>query len=72
MHEAKSQFSKLAELALQGETVVIARAGKPLVDLIPHKGGAGKRAPGRYAGQIKMADDFAETPAEVIEAFEGD
>ena len=29
MHEAKSQLSRLAELAWQGEEVVICKAGKP-------------------------------------------
>lgn len=35
MHEAKSKLSQLAELAHSGETVVIAKAGKPYVDLVP-------------------------------------
>jgi prevent-host-death family protein len=35
MHEAKSQLSKLVDAALAGEEVVIARAGKPAVRLVP-------------------------------------
>ena len=35
MHEAKTHFSKLVELALQGEEVIIARSGKPVVRLVP-------------------------------------
>ena len=35
MHEAKTNFSKLVEKALQGEEVVIARNGTPLVRLEP-------------------------------------
>lgn len=38
MHEAKSQLSKLIEAVLAGESVTIARAGKPVVDLVPHRG----------------------------------
>lgn len=38
MHEAKSQLSKLIEAVLGGESVTIARAGKPVVDLVPHRG----------------------------------
>ena len=34
VHEAKSQLSKLLELVEQGETVVIARHGKPVAELI--------------------------------------
>ncbi|MEO8096455.1 MAG: type II toxin-antitoxin system prevent-host-death family antitoxin [Acidobacteriota bacterium] len=35
IHEAKTQLSKLIERALAGEEVTIAKAGKPLVKLIP-------------------------------------
>ena len=35
IHEAKTTLSKLIERALAGEEVVIAKAGKPLVRLIP-------------------------------------
>jgi prevent-host-death family protein len=36
MHDAKSNLSKLIEEVLAGESVTIARAGQPLVDLTPH------------------------------------
>ena len=36
MHEAKSKLSQLASLAHSGEVVVIAKSGKPYVDLVPH------------------------------------
>jgi prevent-host-death family protein len=35
MHEAKTHFSKLAEAVEAGEEVVIARAGKPFMKLVP-------------------------------------
>jgi prevent-host-death family protein len=35
VHEAKSQLSRLLELVEEGETVVIARHGKPVAELIP-------------------------------------
>lgn len=35
VHEAKTQLSKLIEAALRGEEVTIARAGKPVVRLVP-------------------------------------
>ena len=31
MHDAKTQLSRLVELAVQGEDFIIAKAGKPLV-----------------------------------------
>lgn len=37
MHEAKSQLSALVERVLQGETVTIARAGTPVVDIVAHR-----------------------------------
>ncbi len=35
MHEAKTQLSKLVDKASKGEPFIIARAGKPLVKVIP-------------------------------------
>ncbi len=72
MHEAKSKLSALAEKVWQGEVVVIAKAGKPYLDLLPHKGSRKKRKPGRYKGEIEMAPDFDATPQEVIKEFEGE
>ena len=71
MHEAKSQLSKLGEKAWEGESVVIAKAGKPYLDLVPHKGRQINRKPGRLKGQIVIAEDFDNTPDELVEAFEG-
>ncbi len=71
MHEAKTQLSRLGELAWQGEKIVIARAGKPYLDLVPHRAQTGDRKLGLLKGQIWVAPDFDETPAEVIDAFEG-
>lgn len=71
MHEAKSRLSELGELVWKGEKVIIAKAGKPYLDLLPHREGRAKRMPGRLKGQITIADDFDETPPEVIADFEG-
>ena len=35
VHEAKTQLSKLIDAALRGEEVIIAKAGKPAVRLVP-------------------------------------
>lgn len=70
MHEAKSQLSKLGELAWQGEEIVIARAGKPYLLLQPYQERR-RRVLGSLEGQIWIAPDFDETPPEIIEAFEG-
>jgi antitoxin (DNA-binding transcriptional repressor) of toxin-antitoxin stability system len=71
MHEAKSTLSALAEKVWKGETVIIAKAGKPYLDLLPHKEGRLQRKPGRFKGRIHISDDFDQTPGEVVDAFEG-
>lgn len=38
VHEAKTHLSRLLELVEAGETITIARAGKPIADLVPHHG----------------------------------
>jgi len=35
VHEAKTHFSRLLDRALEGDTVVIARNGEPVAELIP-------------------------------------
>lgn len=72
MHEAKSKLSELGELVWKGERVVIAKSGKPYLDLLPHKETRKPRTPGRLAGQIKIAPDFDATPPDLIDAFEAD
>ena len=71
MHEAKSRLSELGELVWKGEKVIIAKAGKPYLDLLPHRAQRRKRKPGRLRGKIEMAADFDQTSPEVIGNFEG-
>ena len=70
MHEAKSQLSHLAELAWQGEDVVICKAGKPWLHLTPYQEKMEERKPGGLEGQIWMSDDFDDEDEELIEAIE--
>jgi prevent-host-death family protein len=35
VHQAKTQFSKLLDLALQGEEVIIMRNGVPVAEVVP-------------------------------------
>ena len=69
MHEAKSQLSRLGELAWQGENVVIAKAGKPYLNLVPYRETRKQRKPGRLKGRIHIEPGFDETPQEVIDSF---
>lgn len=67
MHEAKSKLSQLAEIAHSGEVVVIAKAGKPYVDLVPHKERK-NREPGGY--DIDMSQ-FDEADSQIESNFYG-
>lgn len=69
IHEAKSQLSKLIECALEGEEVVIAKAGKPIVKLVPIVVDESPRQGGQWKGRVRIADDFDELPADIAEAF---
>jgi len=70
MHEAKSRLSTLVRQAVEGEDIVIAKAGIPMVKLTPVAGKAEPRTPGRWKGRILMAPDFDETTDEFIRDFE--
>jgi prevent-host-death family protein len=74
IHDAKTQLSKLVEQAAQGESFIIAKAGKPMVKVIPlgkAETGAASRL-GFMAGEIAIPDDFDQMGSEQIAAiFEG-
>ena len=70
MHEAKSQLSRLGELAHQGEEIVICKAGTPWLRLLPCREHLKERKPGGLEGQIWMSEDFDEEDEEFIEAME--
>jgi prevent-host-death family protein len=70
MHEAKSQLSRLVELAEGGEEVVIQRSGRPVARLtaLQPRRPVGE-AFGALRGEIELADDFDDFPAELVEHF---
>jgi prevent-host-death family protein len=70
MHEAKTQLSALVKAALDGEEVVIAKAGTPLVHLVPYQKQQSPRRPGRLKGQIRISPDFDQSDDEIVELFE--
>lgn len=72
MHEAKSQLSALGKRAWAGERIVIARAGEPYLDLLPHRERKKMRRPGRFKGKTKFGDDFMNTSQDIIESFYGE
>jgi prevent-host-death family protein len=70
MHQAKSSLSRLVARALEGEDVVIARNGEPLVRLVPVSKTRKPRVPGRGKGTIWISPDFEFTEEEITELFE--
>ena len=70
MHEAKSQLSRLARLAWQGEEIVICRSGRPWLRLIPYEEQVERRQPGGLEGKIRIGPDFDAEDEEITAAFE--
>ena len=72
IHEAKTHLSKLIEQVLAGEEVIIAKAGKPAIRLIPYQPNTKPRIPGGWEGKVTIADDFdGELPSDVLACFMG-
>lgn len=73
VHEAKTHLSKLLERVENGETIVIARAGKPVAELIGFK----PKADFVFGGlkHLVWSDDpdiFTEKDTEIAEMFDLD
>lgn len=73
IHEAKTHLSRLVERAARGEPFVIAKAGKPLVKVIPLDAPAAGQARrlGFLAGEIEVPDDFDRMGGAEIERLFG-
>ena len=71
IHAAKTHLSRLVDQAANGKAFVIAKAGKPVVKVVPLDapvGGEVKRT-GFLSGQMKIPDDFDTMGANEIEAL---
>jgi len=60
IHEAKTNLSKLVDRAAKGEPFVIAKAGKPMVKVVPLNapGPTEAKRLGFLSGRIRVPDDF--------------
>ena len=69
IHQAKTHLSRLVEKAARGEAFIIAKAGKPMVKVVPLE--AEERKPvkriGFMEGEIQVPDDFNEMGADEIQ-----
>jgi prevent-host-death family protein len=72
VYEAKTHLSKLLDRVLQGEEIVLARAGKPVARLVPLEHRNKPRVPGAWRGKVWIAPDFDELPDEIAAAFRGE
>jgi prevent-host-death family protein len=73
IHEAKTHLSRLVEQAAKGEPFVIAKAGKPLVKVIPLTAPEHSQIKrfGFMTGQISVPEDFDQmAEAEIVKMFE--
>ena len=72
IHAAKTQLSALVEKAANGEAFIIAKAGKPMVKVIPFvPHNSTKKRIGFLEGQIIIPADFDRMGQdEIKEAFE--
>lgn len=73
IHQAKTQLSKLVDEASNGESFVIAKAGKPMVKVMALNTptGAQIKRLGFLAGQISVPDDFDRMGQDEIEGMFG-
>jgi len=69
INEAKSRLSKLIERALSGEEVIIAKAGQPMVRLVPVHADDSPRVGGQWKGRVRIAKDFDALPEDIAAAF---
>lgn len=71
IHDAKTRLSKLVDQAAQGESFIIAKAGKPMVKVIAlgkAEAGTSSRL-GFMAGEFAVPDDFDQMGGGEIESL---
>jgi prevent-host-death family protein len=70
IHEAKTHFSRLIARAEAGEEIVVRRGPKPVAKIVAYHAPTTPRRPGALNGQIVIAQDFDETPADFTDYVE--
>lgn len=66
---AKTHLSRLIDEVVAGEEITIAKAGKPLVRLIPYKAPGTVRRGGQFAAEIWEAPDCWSDESELAESI---
>lgn len=71
--EFRKNLAGYLRQARQGEEIVVTSRGEAVARLVPPASTERpRRQLGGMAGRIWMAEDFDETPADIIEAMEGE
>jgi prevent-host-death family protein len=72
IYDAKAQLSKLIGLVESGHKVTIAKAGRPVADLVPHETGGNKVKYGLLKGKIQYKpSDFVGLDQDIQRLFYG-
>lgn len=72
IHDAKTHFSKLITQVLNGEEVIIAKGGKPIIRLMPYNEEPQQRKGGQLQGMIEISPNFDEPlPKDIFHKFYG-
>jgi prevent-host-death family protein len=72
VHSAKTHLSKLLARVMEGEEIVIAKAGRPIARLVPERPAvATERIPGIDKGKLWIADDFDTLPERELARWYG-
>ena len=74
IHEAKTHLSRLVEEAAKGKSFIIAKAGKPMVKVLPlsEQETKGVDKLGFMSGEILVPDDFDSMASpDILSLFEG-
>jgi prevent-host-death family protein len=74
IHEAKTHLSRLVEEAAKGEPFIIAKAGKPMVKVVPLEPAQPAEKPirrvlGFMKGEFTLPDDLDALDEEIVRLF---
>ncbi|HHY57488.1 MAG TPA: type II toxin-antitoxin system prevent-host-death family antitoxin [Chloroflexi bacterium] len=72
--DAKASLTKRIELVMQGQEVIIGKAGKPVAKLVPYDENTSPRqlGVGAWKGKIWTAEDFDDLPPQTLALFTGE
>ncbi len=69
-HEAKSRLSELIRMAESGDTVILARGGKPVARIVPWPDSSPSRVPGAWKGRFSVTSDLVGSDTDVLADFD--